>query len=191
MPKRHFRQHYQHMTEFNRSHIVGLYEGRWSYRAVALHVAYRCQSGLRGEEPSCQCCVETHQRPSCHHGVGEPWGMTSDSDLGILKAQHSVSDMLHPHVLPLLWQHPDAIFQQDNTHPHTAHVSTDCLHHGPPMASQVQRFFSNRTCVRSTWVPTRTQCQSSWSWGPVTTAVGRLASGKDTTAVHLQLARLD
>lgn len=36
--------------------------------------------------------------------------VTSDCDLGALTAQYYVSDILHPHVLPLLRQHPGAFF---------------------------------------------------------------------------------
>ncbi|GFY19587.1 uncharacterized protein TNCV_4647591 [Trichonephila clavipes] len=35
---------------------------------------------------------------------------------------------LQPHVLSLIQRLPGAIFQQDNTRPHTARVSQDCLH---------------------------------------------------------------
>lgn len=38
----------------------------------------------------------------------------------ILTAQRFVSDILHPHVLPLTAQHPGEVFQQDNARPHTA-----------------------------------------------------------------------
>uniref|UniRef100_A0A3B3SJE8 Tc1-like transposase DDE domain-containing protein n=1 Tax=Paramormyrops kingsleyae TaxID=1676925 RepID=A0A3B3SJE8_9TELE len=47
---------------------------------------------------------------------------------GTLTAQHYGSDILRPHVLPLLRQHPGTVFQQDNAHPHTCE-SMDCLHH--------------------------------------------------------------
>ncbi|GFU98500.1 transposable element Tcb1 transposase [Trichonephila clavipes] len=35
--------------------------------------------------------------------------------------------ILQPHVLPLMQRFPRAIFQQENTRPHTARVSQDCL----------------------------------------------------------------
>ncbi|GFW03757.1 l-Fucosyltransferase [Trichonephila clavipes] len=41
--------------------------------------------------------------------------------------QWYVHDILQPHVLPLMQQLPGAIYQQNNTHPHTARVSLDCL----------------------------------------------------------------
>uniref|UniRef100_A0A3B3QQ04 Tc1-like transposase DDE domain-containing protein n=1 Tax=Paramormyrops kingsleyae TaxID=1676925 RepID=A0A3B3QQ04_9TELE len=44
-------------------------------------------------------------------------------------AQRYVIDILYPHFLPLLRCHPGTVFQQDNTHPHTARVSTDYLLH--------------------------------------------------------------
>uniref|UniRef100_A0A3B3TC28 Tc1-like transposase DDE domain-containing protein n=1 Tax=Paramormyrops kingsleyae TaxID=1676925 RepID=A0A3B3TC28_9TELE len=49
--------------------------------------------------------------------------------LGTLTAQRYVSDVLRLCVLPLLRQHPGTIFQQDNIHPHTARVATNCLRH--------------------------------------------------------------
>uniref|UniRef100_A0A3B3Q6S2 Tc1-like transposase DDE domain-containing protein n=1 Tax=Paramormyrops kingsleyae TaxID=1676925 RepID=A0A3B3Q6S2_9TELE len=48
---------------------------------------------------------------------------------GTLIAQRYVSDILHPHVLPLLRQHPGTVFQQDNARPHMACVSMGCLCH--------------------------------------------------------------
>ncbi|GFX98749.1 transposable element Tcb2 transposase [Trichonephila clavipes] len=42
-------------------------------------------------------------------------------------AQWYVDAVLQPHVLPLMQRLPGAIFQQDNTRPHTAKVSQDCL----------------------------------------------------------------
>ncbi|GFX90194.1 transposable element Tcb2 transposase [Trichonephila clavipes] len=48
---------------------------------------------------------------------------------GTMTAQWYVHDILHPYVLPLMQglRLPGAIFQQDNTRPHTARVSQDCL----------------------------------------------------------------
>uniref|UniRef100_A0A3B3QC69 Tc1-like transposase DDE domain-containing protein n=1 Tax=Paramormyrops kingsleyae TaxID=1676925 RepID=A0A3B3QC69_9TELE len=42
---------------------------------------------------------------------------------------YDFSDILHPHVLPLLKQLLGTVFQQDNARPHTACVSMDCLRH--------------------------------------------------------------
>ncbi|GFY21574.1 transposable element Tcb1 transposase [Trichonephila clavipes] len=42
-------------------------------------------------------------------------------------AQRYVCDILQPHVLPLMQRLPEAIFQQDNSRPHTARVSQYCL----------------------------------------------------------------
>ncbi|GFV85780.1 uncharacterized protein TNCV_2004001 [Trichonephila clavipes] len=38
-----------------------------------------------------------------------------------------VHDILQPHVFPLMQRLPGVIFQQDNSRPHTARVSQDCL----------------------------------------------------------------
>ncbi|GFX99630.1 transposable element Tcb1 transposase [Trichonephila clavipes] len=42
---------------------------------------------------------------------------------GTITAQWYVHDILQPHVLPLMQRLPGAIFQLDNTRPHTARVS--------------------------------------------------------------------
>ncbi|GFX20955.1 transposable element Tcb2 transposase [Trichonephila clavipes] len=47
---------------------------------------------------------------------------------GTMTAQLYVHDILQPHVLPLMQRLPGAIFQQDNSRPHTTRVSKDCLH---------------------------------------------------------------
>ncbi|KFM64197.1 Transposable element Tc3 transposase, partial [Stegodyphus mimosarum] len=44
-----------------------------------------------------------------------------------LTAQRYVGEVLRPVVLPLMSRHPRLTFQDDNAHPHTAHVSTACL----------------------------------------------------------------
>ncbi|GFX19652.1 transposable element Tcb1 transposase [Trichonephila clavipes] len=44
-----------------------------------------------------------------------------------MTAQQYVHDILQPHVLPLMQRFPEAIFQQDNSRPHMARVSQDCL----------------------------------------------------------------
>ncbi|GFU65634.1 uncharacterized protein TNCV_635571 [Trichonephila clavipes] len=44
-----------------------------------------------------------------------------------MTAHRYVHDILQPHVLPLMQWLPGAIFQQENTRPHTARVSQDCL----------------------------------------------------------------
>ncbi|GFS64248.1 transposable element Tcb1 transposase [Trichonephila clavipes] len=46
-----------------------------------------------------------------------------------LTGQRYVDDILRPHVGPFLNGLPGAIFQQDNTHPHTARVAQDFLRH--------------------------------------------------------------
>ncbi|GFW49630.1 uncharacterized protein TNCV_2844111 [Trichonephila clavipes] len=44
-----------------------------------------------------------------------------------MKAQQYVLDILQPHVLPLMQRLSGAIFQQDNTQPHTARVSQEIV----------------------------------------------------------------
>ncbi|GFX16593.1 transposable element Tcb2 transposase [Trichonephila clavipes] len=44
-----------------------------------------------------------------------------------MTAQRYIHDILQPQVLPLIQRLPGAILQQDNTRPHTARVSQDCL----------------------------------------------------------------
>ncbi|GFV86347.1 transposable element Tcb1 transposase [Trichonephila clavipes] len=44
-----------------------------------------------------------------------------------MTAQWYVNDILQPHLLPLMAKLPGAIFQQDNTRPHTARMSQDFL----------------------------------------------------------------
>ncbi|GFS61089.1 transposable element Tcb2 transposase [Trichonephila clavipes] len=46
---------------------------------------------------------------------------------GTMTAQRFVHNVLQPHVLPLIQRFPGAIFQQNNSQPHTARVSKDCL----------------------------------------------------------------
>ncbi|GFY01198.1 transposable element Tcb1 transposase [Trichonephila clavipes] len=46
---------------------------------------------------------------------------------GTMTTQRYVHDILQPHVLPLMQRLPGAIFQQDNSRPHTARASQDCL----------------------------------------------------------------
>ncbi|GFY23494.1 transposable element Tcb1 transposase [Trichonephila clavipes] len=46
---------------------------------------------------------------------------------GSMTAQRYVHDILQPHVLLLMQRLPGAIFQQDNSQPHTVRVSQDCL----------------------------------------------------------------
>ncbi|GFU70350.1 transposable element Tcb1 transposase [Trichonephila clavipes] len=48
---------------------------------------------------------------------------------GTLTGQRYVDDILRPHVGPFLNGLPGAIFQQDNTRPHTARVAQDFLRH--------------------------------------------------------------
>ncbi|GFX18201.1 transposable element Tcb2 transposase [Trichonephila clavipes] len=47
---------------------------------------------------------------------------------GTMTAQKYVHGILQPHVLPLMQRLPGAIFQQDNSRPHTARVLQACLH---------------------------------------------------------------
>ncbi|GFS96885.1 transposable element Tcb2 transposase [Trichonephila clavipes] len=49
--------------------------------------------------------------------------------LGTLTGQHYVGDILRPYVGPFLNGLPGAIFEQDNSCPHTARVAQDFLHH--------------------------------------------------------------
>ncbi|GFT39630.1 transposable element Tcb1 transposase [Trichonephila clavipes] len=44
-----------------------------------------------------------------------------------MTAQRYVHDILQPHELLLMQRLPEAILQQDNSRPHTAKVSQDCL----------------------------------------------------------------
>ncbi|GFV76268.1 transposable element Tcb1 transposase [Trichonephila clavipes] len=46
---------------------------------------------------------------------------------GTLTARRYVDDILTPIVLPMLSSRPGAIYQQDNTRPHTARLSQQCL----------------------------------------------------------------
>ncbi|GFU31668.1 transposable element Tcb2 transposase [Trichonephila clavipes] len=46
---------------------------------------------------------------------------------GTMTAQRNVHDILQPHVLQLMQRLPGAIFQPDNSQPHTARVSQACL----------------------------------------------------------------
>ncbi|GFT89870.1 DDE_3 domain-containing protein [Trichonephila clavipes] len=48
---------------------------------------------------------------------------------GTLMGQRYVDDILRPHVGPFINGLSEAIFQQDNAHPHTARVAQDFLHH--------------------------------------------------------------
>ncbi|GFV21078.1 transposable element Tc3 transposase [Trichonephila clavipes] len=61
------------------------------------------------------------------------WGGHSRSTLivmrGTLTGQRYVDYILRPHVGPFLTGLPGAIFQQDNTRPHTARVAEDFLRH--------------------------------------------------------------
>ncbi|GFT74882.1 uncharacterized protein TNCV_1673451 [Trichonephila clavipes] len=45
-----------------------------------------------------------------------------------MTVQWYAHDILQPHALVLMQQLPQAIFQQDNSQPHTARMSQDCLH---------------------------------------------------------------
>ncbi|GFU69592.1 transposable element Tcb2 transposase [Trichonephila clavipes] len=47
---------------------------------------------------------------------------------GTVTAQWYFHDILQSHMLPLLQRHPGAISQQDNSRPHAARISQDCLH---------------------------------------------------------------
>ncbi|GFW65808.1 transposable element Tcb1 transposase [Trichonephila clavipes] len=60
-------------------------------------------------------CLQSTVTPSI-----DPWHHTT--------AQWYVHDILQTHVLPLMQRLPGAIFTQDNTGPHTARMSQDCLH---------------------------------------------------------------
>ncbi|GFW78180.1 transposable element Tcb2 transposase [Trichonephila clavipes] len=51
---------------------------------------------------------------------------------GKMTAQRYIHDILQPHVLPLMTVLPGAIFQQDNSQPHTEWMPQDCLHHTLP-----------------------------------------------------------
>ena len=43
-----------------------------------------------------------------------------------LTVQRYFDEVLRPIVLPFMSHYPGLIFQQDNAHPHTAHISTAC-----------------------------------------------------------------
>ncbi|GFX62543.1 transposable element Tcb1 transposase [Trichonephila clavipes] len=46
---------------------------------------------------------------------------------GFMTSQRYAHDILQPQELPLMQRLPGVIFQQDNTRPHTARLSQDCL----------------------------------------------------------------
>ncbi|GFV39038.1 transposable element Tcb2 transposase [Trichonephila clavipes] len=46
---------------------------------------------------------------------------------GTMTAQRYVYDILQPHVFPLMQWLPGVLFEQDNSRPHTARLSQDCL----------------------------------------------------------------
>ncbi|GFV69970.1 transposable element Tcb1 transposase [Trichonephila clavipes] len=62
---------------------------------------------------------------------------------GTLTGQRYVHDIIRPHVGPFLNGLPGAIFQQDNTRPHTARVAQDfpTLFSDSSMASPLPQFF--------------------------------------------------
>lgn len=114
---------------------------------LAVSACFRCQhvsrcffvlSGLKVSKATCTEFLPRHTK----------------SILGTLMAQGYVSDILHPHGLPLLTQHPGTLIEQDNICPHMAQVSMYALLHA--LANHVPQSFPNLTCVAST----QTQCHS-------------------------------
>ncbi|GFV74550.1 transposable element Tcb2 transposase [Trichonephila clavipes] len=91
----------------------------------------------RGERLNPAFALQRHTAPTAGVMV---WGVIacntwSPLELirGTMKAQRYVHDILQPHVFPLMQRLPGAIFQQDNSRPHTARVSQDCLRTVPTL----------------------------------------------------------
>ncbi|GFX81988.1 transposable element Tcb2 transposase [Trichonephila clavipes] len=85
----------------------------------------------RGERLNPAFLLPRHTAPTAGVMV---WGAISYNTRSLLvliratmTAQRYVHDILQAHVLPLMQRLPGAIFQQDNTRPHTVRVSQDCL----------------------------------------------------------------
>ncbi|GFV08387.1 transposable element Tcb1 transposase [Trichonephila clavipes] len=95
--------------------------------------------GLRGECFNPAFALQRHTAPTAGVMV---WGATAYNTRsplvlvrGTMTAQRCVHDILQPHVLPLMQRLRGAIFQQDNTRPHTVRVSQDCLQMVPDVSS--------------------------------------------------------
>ncbi|GFX27650.1 uncharacterized protein TNCV_107481 [Trichonephila clavipes] len=58
-----------------------------------------------------------------------------------------MTSCLQPHVLPLMQRLPGAIFQQDNSRPHTTRLSPHCYY--PSLACPIPRFVSNQSYLGS------------------------------------------
>ncbi|GFT79346.1 transposable element Tcb1 transposase [Trichonephila clavipes] len=96
----------------------------------------------RGERLNPAFALQHHTTPTA---VVMVWGdMTNNTRSplvlirGTMTPQRYVHDILQPHALPLMQQR--ALLQQDNTRPHTARVSQDCL---------IPIFVSNRVYLGS------------------------------------------
>ncbi|GFV15601.1 uncharacterized protein TNCV_4836271 [Trichonephila clavipes] len=64
---------------------------------------------------------------------------------GTMTAPWYAHDILQPHVLPLMQRLPGAIFQQDNTRPHTARVSQNC----PALLLPFLGLLDHQICLQS------------------------------------------
>ncbi|KFM75156.1 Transposable element Tcb2 transposase, partial [Stegodyphus mimosarum] len=84
----------------------------------------------RGERLNPAFAVQRHIAPAAGVMVWGAIAYNTRSPLvlfrGTMTAQQYVHEILQLHVLPLMQWLPGAIFQQDNTRPHTAGVSQDC-----------------------------------------------------------------
>ncbi|GFV49284.1 transposable element Tcb1 transposase [Trichonephila clavipes] len=100
-----------------------------------------------------------------------------------MTAQRYVHDILQPHVLPLMQRLPGAIFQQDNTRPHTARVSQDCYY--PSSVCPIPRFVFNRAYLRSFRMASWTSHEFQITSGKVTANTERNISRHHTELVCL------
>lgn len=99
-----------------------------------LHLELTFGTTLGSVIPQLSMVVQKEQVQPCQHGglIDVPPGLTIRGAIGSdavhlrlwfdLMARCYISDILHQHVLALQRQHPGAVFPQDDTCPHTAHV---------------------------------------------------------------------
>ncbi|UYV63385.1 hypothetical protein LAZ67_2003918 [Cordylochernes scorpioides] len=74
-------------------------------------------------DESCFLLCPDDRRKRVWRRPGTPLVVIPDT----LTAQRYVDDILRPVLLPFLSHHPGLTFQQDNSRPHTARVTMDCL----------------------------------------------------------------